>query len=313
MGNGCSSFKIKKVCLDGDLNILVKKGDSQSKSDNIDIKELNNLENNNLSSMKKKNSLSSNGIKYKTENKPIQDIGHSNSSLNNQNPENSKIEINEINNIKSNFTNFIQDLDISFDNNKNKSAQNEVFDRNYIKIKNEYNEEIIDYLNKIRIEPRSIIIDIDNLLSKITNNNGNKMKIESDETHENIILDDGGKALSETKNYLKEITPVLEKFNLNEDLLIDIHDSDKNLDIPLDKKVSKILSDKRNHIIDKYPNCQFFINFIKDKKMGVLFLLSQNVNNSNFRNIIFNDKYKHFNVTWMKDKKKIFLAFLCFA
>ena len=70
---------------------------------------------------------------------------------------------------------------------------------------------------------------------------------------------------------------------------------------------------KRKNIIKDYPKCQFFINFIKDKKMGVLFLLSQNVNNSNFRNIIFNDKYKHFNVTWMKDKKKIFLAFLCFA
>ena len=314
MGNGCSVFKIKKICLDGDLNIVAGKGDSQSQSDNINILELNNKKNNNLNSIQKKSSISSNGIKYKTgQNNPGQEPNHSNSSPNNQSPQNSKIESNEINNPKSNFTNFMQELDISFNNNNNKNAQNQVFDINYIKIKNEYNQEIIDYLNKIRNEPSSIIMDIENLLGKITNNSGNKKKIESDETHENIILDDGGKALSETKNYLNEISPVKEKFNLNEDLIIDIHDSDKNLDIPLDKKVTKILMGKRNNIIDKYPKCQFFINFIKDKKMSVLFLLSQNENKSNFRNIIFDDKYRHFNVTWMKDKKKIFLAFLCFA
>lgn len=60
----------------------------------------------------------------------------------------------------------------------------------------------------------------------------------------------------------------------------------------------------------KYPNCQFFINFIKDEKIGLLFLLSQNENISNFRNIIFNEQYTEFNVTWMKEKE-IFLLHFC--
>ena len=315
MGNGCSVFKINKVCLNGDLNILSEKDDLQRKNDNINIIAIRNRKNSHKSLMKKKISISSNGINYKEDqNQQKQDSNKFNSSQINaaQSQENSKIESNIQNNPKSNFTNFMQDLDFSFTEN-NGLEQNDVFDVNYIKIKSGYNEEIINYLNKIRTEPNNIINDIDNLLEKSKNNINNKMQIESEETHENIILDDGGKALIETKDYLNAVNPLDLKFNLNDELLIDITDTDKNMDFPLDKKISKILVDKRKNIINKYPNCQFFINFIKDKKMGLLFLLSQNENMSNFRNIMFDAKFTQFNVTWIKEKKKIFIAFLCFA
>ena len=315
MGNGCSVFKINKVCLNGDLNILSEKDDSQRKNDNINIIAIRNRKNSHKSLMKKKISISSNGINYKEDqNQQKKDSNNFNSSQINgaQSHENSKIESNIQNNPKSNFTNFMQDLDFSFTEN-NGLEQNDVFDVNYIKIKSGYNEEIINYLNKIRTEPNNIINDIDNLLEKSKNNINNKMQIESEETHENIILDDGGKALIETKDYLNAVNPLDLKFNLNDELLIDITDTDKNMDFPLDKKISKILVDKRKNIINKYPNCQFFINFIKDKRMGLLFLLSQNENMSNFRNIMFDAKFTQFNVTWIKEKKKIFIAFLCFA
>ena len=315
MGNGCSVFKINKVCLNGDLNILSEKDDSQRKNDNINIIAIRNRKNSHKSLMKKKISISSNGINYKEDqNQKKQDSNNFNSSQINaaQSQENSKIESNIQNNPKSNFTNFMQDLDFSFTEN-NGLEQNDVFDVNYIKIKSGYNEEIINYLNKIRTEPNNIINDINNLLEKSKNNINNKMQIESEETHENIILDDGGKALIETKDYLNTVNPLDLKFNLNDELLIDITDTDKNMNFPLDKKISKILVDKRKNIINKYPNCQFFINFIKDKKMGLLFLLSQNENMSNFRNIMFDAKFTQFNVTWIKEKKKIFIAFLCFA
>ena len=66
--------KKKKICFDWDLNIVVGKGDSQTKSFNIDIMHLNNIQNDDPASIKKKNNLSSNGIKYKSEqNKPMQD------------------------------------------------------------------------------------------------------------------------------------------------------------------------------------------------------------------------------------------------
>ena len=316
MGNGCSVFKINKVCLNGDLNILSEKDDSQSKNDNLNIIAIRNKKNTHKSSMKKQISISSNGIKYKKEqNQQKQDLNNSNSSPLNeiQSHENSKIESNVQNNPKSNFTNFMKDLDFSFTNNNNGLEQNDVFDINYIKIKSVYNEEIINYLNKIRTEPNNIINDIDELLEKSKNNINNKIQIESEETHENIILDDGGKALIETKDYLNAVNPLELKFSLNDELLIDIADSEKNMDFPLDKKITKILMDKRKNIIEKYPNCQFFINFIKDIKIGILFLLSQNENMSNFRNIMFDKKFTQFNLTWIKEKKKIFIAFLCFA
>ena len=208
----------------------------------------------------------------------------------------------------------MQDLDISFvDQNQNGIEQNDVFNTNYIKMKTNYNEDIIEYLNKIRNEPIDIINDIDDLLNQSKKILDEKIQIESEETHENLILDDGGEALSKTKDYLNKVVPIKIKFNLNEDLFIDICESDKNMDLSLDKKISKILTDKRKNIVNKYPDSQFFISFIKDKKMSLLFLLSQNENISNFRNIIFDDKYTQFNITWMKEKKKIYIAFLCFA
>ena len=45
----------------------------------------------------------------------------------------------------------------------------------------------------------------------------------------------------------------------------------KNIDLPLDKKISKILMDKRKSLVNKYPNLQFFISFIEDKKISLFF------------------------------------------
>ena len=313
MGNGCSVFKINKVCLDGDLNILVEKEDLQSQNNNINNIVLKKKKSNNMVSVKKQISISSNGIKNKIE--QVQkgyEANYSNSLHMNgiQSKENSKIENNNDDIApKSNFTNLMQDLDFSFNNNG--MEQNDIFNINYINIKDQYNNEILNYLNKIRTEPKNIIIDIDNILNKSKKKNENKFQIEIDETHENIVLEDGGAAFIETKNFLNNVNPVEITFDLNEDLLIDISESDKNMDLPLDKKINKILKDKKKNIIEDYPNCQFFINFIKDIKIGLLFLLSQNM--SNFRNILFDEKYKNFNLTWIKEKKKIFIAFLCFA
>ena len=308
MGNGCSLSKMKKVCFDGDLNILLEKDALQSRTDNMNDNTCKKIKNQNMTTINKRISISSKDIKYKNENNQPGEEQNCSNSLQ-ANLENSKIENNK-NNIK--FTNFIQDLDISFTNNQ-KIEQNEVFNINYIQMKTEYNSEIIDYLNKIRNEPNNIISDIDNILNNVKKNKDNKMLIKIEETHENIILDDGGEALVETKNYLKKVAPTNKKLDLNDDLLIDTTEMEKNSDLTLDKKISKILLEKRNSLIYKYPNCQFFINFIKDKKIGMIFLLSQNENKSNFRTVLFDCKYTQFNISWMKEKKKFFISFLCFA
>ena len=314
MGNGCSSFKINKACLDGDLNIIREKDIIECQNNNINNIVSKNIKSTNISLMQKQMSISSNGIKNKFG--QIQkgyEGKYSNQSIMNaiQSQENIKIDNNIAPNSKNNFTNLMQDLDFSFNNN-NGMEQNDIFNINYINIKEQYNNEIINYLNKIRTEPKNIINDIDNLLNKSKKNIDNKLQIENDETHEIVILEDGGEAFIETKNFLNNINPIESKLDLNEDLLIDIPESDKNMDSPLYKKIAKILENKKKNIIFDYPNCQFVINFIKDTKIGLLFLLSQE-KSSNFRNLLFDDKYKQFNITWIKDKKNVFIAFLCFA
>ena len=130
---------------------------------------------------------------------------------------------------------------------------------------------------------------------------------------ENIILDDGGESLIETKDFLDKIKPIETEFNLNEEFLIDASEMEKYVDLTLDKKIEKLLKNKKKSIIDIYPKCHFFIYFIKDKKIGLLYLLSQNEKKSKFRNIVFSNEYTEFNISWMREKKKIFIAFLCFA
>ena len=342
MGNGCSVFKINKICLNGELKM--ENLEEQNKNDENNNNNILLNENSQNISVKKQITKNSNGIKIKSNQiqkriephfslaslpvKVIQNIENSKvennennenkenneSSEKNENNENNEDNENNLNQMSSNklnnFTNFVQDLDISFKGSK-PAEQSELFNTNYISLDSNYNQEIFNYINKIRKEPNNIIYDIDDLLNKrqIINN---KVQIESEETHENVVLDDGGNALEETKEYLNNVIPILANFNLNEDLLIEIPEVEKN-ELSLDKKITKILMDKRKSIIEKYPNCQFFINFIKDKKLGLLYLLSQNENMSNFRNIIFNENYKEFNITWIKEKKKIFIAFLCFA
>ena len=318
MGNGCSIFNINKVCFDGDINIRVQNEEENSKNDGKKInynyirkrssnksirkqKSFNNKGKNKLNApMDYKPCISSASI---TNNKAKPNI--SNAKTENKSKSNKKL---------SNFTNLIQEYDIP---GHGDIDQIDVFDLNYILVDDNYNEEMVDYLNKIRSEPNNIIHDIDELLKQkqyIDNDINDKIQIESEKTHENIVFNDGGQALEETKLFLISISRVTKKFNINDDLLIDIPDPEKNdLLLPLDKRITKIIMEKRKNIMWKYPNCQFFINFIKDEKIGILFLLSQNESLSNFRNIIFDEKYTEFNVTWIKERKNIFIAFLCFA
>ena len=318
MGNGCSIFNINKVCFDGDLNIRVEKEEERKKKDGNKIsynfvkKRPSNL------AMKKQTTLNSNrkifnnNLNVQVEYKACFSLA-SMQGPNKPGPIilNTKTEKRLKSSKMNSFTNLIQDCDFQ---NDNSIEQNNIFDSNYIYVNDNYNEEMIEYLNKIRTGPNIIIYDIDELLKQKQYINNNKIQIESDKTHENIIFNDGGQALEETKLFLININSASKHFNLNDDLSIDIPDPDKNeLLLPLDKRITKIIMEKRKTIIGKYPNCQFFINFIKDEKIGLLFLLSQNENMSNFRNIIFDDKYTEFNVSWVREKKNIFIAFLCFA
>ena len=330
MGNGCSSLFNKKICFEDATNIVIAiKDENEEKKDVKDTKDTNKFyhieyNNNNLLSVNNKNknsviikndnylnninasSLSANNSKSYLFNK-----NNIKSSNNNKPIEEAKISVQE--NLQSenliSFTNMVKELDMSFILNK-PSEQFQIFDMNYIYVKKDYNEKMLEIINQIRNNPMSIIEDYNKMLNK--NNKENLIFVENDETHENVVFNDVTQDINETVNFLKNVKPVMNKFNLNEELAMDIK-MNKNSELPLEKRITKIIMNQKKEIIKKYPKVQFFVNFIKDEKMGILFLLMKNEKISNFRNVIFDDKFKEFNVTWMKDKNNIFISFLCFS
>ena len=330
MGNGCSSLFGKKVCFEDVTNIVISiKEEKEEKKDTKDTKDTNKIylsefNNNNLVSIINKNknttiirndndlnninisSLSANNSKNYMFNKNILKIE-------NEIKPNKEAKISFPENLQSenviSFTNMVKELDMSFVLNKS-SEQFQIFDMNYISVKKNYNEKMMDIINQIRNQPLSIIEEYHKMLNK--NNKENLIYMENDETHENVVFNDVTKDINETVNFLKNVKPVMNKFNLNEELVLDIK-SNKNSEVPLEKRITKIIMNQKKEIIKKYPKVQFFVNFIKDEKIGVLFLLMKNKESSNFRNVIFDDNFKEFNVTWMRDTNNIFVSFLCFS
>ena len=321
MGNGCSSlFKVNKICYDDATNIIVE----IKEDNNVEKKESNNSKkvlNDKINFLKQKNQIKNENdiknISSLSANNPnpyLFDKNRNQIQLNNNNkPQYNEAKLSIKENMKSenhiSFTNLVQELDFSFVPNK-ATEQFEIFDMNYIEVKKDYNEKMMEVINKIRNEPQSIIEDLNLLLNK--NNQENKILVENDETHENIVFNDIIQDINETIKFLEKTKPINIKFNLNEELSIDIK-SQKYSELPLEKKITKIIVDKKRDIIKSFPKVQFFINFVKDAKIGVLYLLMKNSKMSNFRNVIFDDKYKEFNVSWMRDKNNIFISFLCFS
>ena len=333
MGNGCSSLFKKKICFEDATNIVIAiKDENEEKKEMKDTKDTNKFyhneyNNNNLISVNNKNknstiirndndlnnlnnintsSLSANNSKNYLFNK------NNIKNTNNNNPnEEAKILVQE--NLQSenliSFTNMVKELDMSFVTNK-ASEQFQIFDMNYISIKKNYNEKMLEVINQIRNKPKSIIEDYDKILNK--NNKENLIFLENDDTHENVVFNDVTQDINETVNFLRSVKPVTNKFNINEELVIDTKNN-KNTELPFEKRITKLIMNQKKEIIKKYPKVQFFVNFIKDEKIGILFLLMKNAKISNFRNVIFDDEYKEFNVTWMKDKNNIFISFLCFS
>ena len=336
MGNGCSSLFKKKICFEDATNIVIAiKDENEEKKEMKDTKDTNKFyhneyNNNNLISVNNKNKNST-IIRNDNDLNNLNNLNNINTSslsannsknylfnknniknTNNNNPnEEAKILVQE--NLQSenliSFTNMVKELDMSFVTNK-ASEQFQIFDMNYISIKKNYNEKMLEVINQIRNKPKSIIEDYDKILNK--NNKENLIFLENDDTHENVVFNDVTQDINETVNFLRSVKPVTNKFNLNEELVIDTKNN-KNTELPFEKRITKLIMNQKKEIIKKYPKVQFFVNFIKDEKIGILFLLMKNAKISNFRNVIFDDEYKEFNVTWMKDKNNIFISFLCFS
>ena len=179
MGNGCSSFfRVNKICSEDATNIIMdikeEKKDTKDTKDSIKyINEYNNkgmyLNKNNhnkviirnendINNINKSSSFSAHDQKRYVFNKnEIKCLNINSSNKQNEEAKNSYKENLKSENFVS-FTNLVNELDLSFEPQKS-SEQFEIFDRNYIAVKKNYNEKMLEVINKRRNEPKSMIKD----------------------------------------------------------------------------------------------------------------------------------------------------------
>ena len=166
---------------------------------------------------------------------------------------------------------------------------------------NNYNIEMVEYLNKLRTNPKSIIEDIDNIIANNLKKIDNKEIIVSDKTKEMINANISFDKVKENLN-IQEPVNILK---LNTKLKIRSFD---NLELN-DKIINEIIINKKRDILDFYPECFFYPIFIKDIKISIIFLLA----NNNIKEKIFHKEFKDFYASIFNEKNNRFFSILCFA
>ena len=166
---------------------------------------------------------------------------------------------------------------------------------------NNYNIEIVEYLNKLRTNPKSIIEDIDNIIANNLKKIDNKEIIISHKTKEMINANISFDKVKENLN-IQEPVNILK---LNTKLKIRSFD---NLELN-DKIINEIIINKKRDILDFYPECFFYPIFIKDIKISIIFLLA----NNNIKEKIFHKEFKDFYASIFNEKNNRFFSILCFA
>ena len=167
---------------------------------------------------------------------------------------------------------------------------------------NNYNLEMLNFLNKVRNTPKSVIEDIDNIIKNNLKIIDDKEYVISDVTNEMIKLNIYFEKIKEILNVQEPI----DMFKLNNNLKIkNILDNTELTD----KNIGELLKTKKREIIKQYPLCFFHPIFIKDIKINILLLLS----NNKLKEKIFDSKYTEFYVTTFNEKNNRFFGIICFA
>jgi hypothetical protein len=176
---------------------------------------------------------------------------------------------------------------------------------NKIIIENHYNIEFLEYINKMRTNPSSIVEDINLIMKNNLKVIDDKDCIISEQTNEIIKLVENFIYFDNLKDYLENIEPV-NALKLNDNLKIKyIYD---NFELT-DKMISEIVLNKKKEIINNFPNCYFYPLYIKDIKFNIFILLS----NNRIKEKLFSNKFSEFYVTVFNIKNNRFFSILCFA
>jgi hypothetical protein len=167
---------------------------------------------------------------------------------------------------------------------------------------NKYNIEMLNYLNKLRNNPKSMIEEIENIKKNNINIINDMEYIVSEDTNEMIKLN---VYIDKIKDNIIVQQPV-DILKLNNKLKI--NSNLENIEIT-DKLVNELVIRKKREIYRDFPRCFFYPIFIKDTKLNILLLLT----NNKFLEQIYNKDFTDFYVTTFNEKSNRFFAILCLA
>lgn len=167
---------------------------------------------------------------------------------------------------------------------------------------NKYNIETLNYLNKIRNNPKLIIEDIDHIIKNNINLIDGKEYIKSDNTNEVIKMSIN---LEKIKDILIMQEPV-HALKLNNQLKIN-HELN-NVEFT-DKTMNELIMSKKKEIINNYSECIFYPTFIKDITLNFIVLLD----NNKIRDKLFNNNINYCYITTFNEKNNRFFGILCLA
>ena len=167
---------------------------------------------------------------------------------------------------------------------------------------NKYNIEMLNYLNKLRNNPKAMIEEIDYIKKNNIKIINDMEYVISDDTNEMIKLNIFMDKIKESIN-LQEPVDILK---LNNKLKINYNL--ENIEIT-DDLINELVITKKREIYHEFPQCFFYPIFIKDTKLNILLLLT----NNKILEQIFNKDFTDFYVTAFNEKCNRFFAILCLA
>jgi hypothetical protein len=253
-------------------------------------------------------------LEFSPKNSKISQIGN-NSIQKKSKKSKMKAEQNWDNNIKdrdespNNFTNFFNEankndkntsymspsLNLVTTRNNNNQSNNKIAHNNF-------NIQMLNFLNKLRNNPKSVIEDIDNIIKNNIKKIDENDYFISDNTKEIIKLNFNFERI---KEILNEQEPV-DILKINHQLKINIQTENTEL---TERKINELLIQKKREIINDYPDCFFYPIFMKDIKINIIILLE----NNKIREKILDNDFTEFFATTFNEKRNRFFAILCFA
>lgn len=167
---------------------------------------------------------------------------------------------------------------------------------------NNYNIEMLNFINKLRTTPKSVIEDIDYIIKNNLTMVESKECIISEQTREIIQVSIPLTRIKEVLNEQDAVGPL----KLNNKLKI--KSIEKNIEFS-EKKMNELIVNKKKEIIKEYPECFFYPIFIKDIRINIIFLLG----NNNIKEKIFHKGINEFYVSSFNERNNRFFAILCLA